>query len=46
MAKILNLARFDLYMWPDDLGEGPMIIIIPKVIRINYGFLEFSRRFF
>ena len=35
MAKILNWARFDLYMRFDDLGEGPMLIIIPKVIGIN-----------
>ena len=45
MAKILNWARFDLYMRPNDLGEGPMLIIIPKIIRINYSLLEFSRRF-
>ena len=45
MARILNWARFDLYMRPDDLGEGPILIIIPKVIRINYSLLEFSRRF-
>ena len=45
MAKILNWARFDPYMRPNDLGEGPMLIIIPKVIRIDYSLLEFSRRF-
>ena len=45
MAKILNWAWFDLYMWPNDLGEGPMLIVISKVIRINYSLLEFSRRF-
>ena len=45
MAKILNGVQFDLYMRPNDLGEGPMLIIIPKVIRIDYSLLEFSRRF-
>ena len=43
MAKILNWARFDLYMRPNDLGEGPMLI--PKFIIIDYSLLEFSRRF-
>ena len=45
MAKILNWGWFDLYMRPNDLGEGPMLIIIPKVLRIDYSFLEFFRRF-
>ena len=45
MAKILNWARLFILMRPNDLEEGPILIIIPKIIRINYNFLEFSRRF-
>ena len=45
MAKILNWARSSILMRPNDLEEGPMLIIIPKAIRINYGFLEVSRKF-
>ena len=45
MANLLNWAWFEPYMRPNDLGEGPMLIIIPKVIRINYSLLEFSRSF-
>lgn len=46
MAKILNWARLIIYIRPNDLEEGPMLIIIPKIIRINYNFLEVSRKFF
>ena len=46
MARILNWARLIIYMRPNDLGKGPMLIIIPKIIRINYSFLEVSRKFF
>ena len=46
MAKILNWARFEPYMWPNDLEEGLLLIIIPKAIRIDYSLLEYSRRFF
>ena len=45
IAKILNWARCFILIRPNDLEEGPMLIIIPKVIRINYSFLEVSRRF-
>ena len=45
MAKTLNWAQFDPYMRPNDLGEGPMLIIILRVIRIDYSLLEVSRRF-
>ena len=46
MAKILNWAWLIILIWPNDLEEGPILIIIPKIIRINYNFLEVSRRFF
>ena len=34
MANLLNWARFEPYMRPNDLEEG-LLIIIPKVIRID-----------
>ena len=46
MAKILNWARSSILIRPNDLEEGPILIVIPKVIRINYSFLEVSRKFF
>ena len=46
MAKILNWARCSILIRPNDLEEGPMLINIPKTIRINYSFLEVSRKFF
>ena len=39
MAKILNWARNEFYMWPNDLEEG-LLITIPKVIRIDFNLLE------
>ena len=32
-------------MWPNDLEEG-LLIMIPKVIRIDFNLLELSKRFF
>ena len=40
MAKILNWARNEFYMRPNDLEEG-LLIIIPKVIRIDFNLLEY-----
>ena len=46
MANLLNWARFEPYVRPNDLGEGLIWFIIPNAIRNGFGLLEYSRRFF
>ena len=45
MANLLNWARFEPYMRPNDLEEGLLLIINLKAIRIDYSLLEYSRKF-
>ena len=46
MANLPNWARFELYMRPNDLGEGLIRFIIPNAIRNGFSLLDSSRRFF